>query len=112
MMCRNRRAAAEADAWREFQRKLADAGLMQEAWALVEDGPPKNAPGSVYYLNLGAFLEDFRAPDSYPGETIKEPQSHSAIRRCCCVRIRCPRMSSHAAERRVPGDRILWEERQ
>ena len=71
MMCRNRRASAEADAWREFQRKLADAGLMQEAWALVEDGPPKNAPGSVYYLNLGAFLEDFRAPDSSsPAERI------------------------------------------
>jgi hypothetical protein len=64
MVCQNRRTSAEADAWREFQRKLADAGLMREAWALVEDGPPKNAPGSVYYLNLGAFLEDFRAPDS------------------------------------------------
>ena len=60
---RNGRTSAEEAAWREFQKKLTDACLMREAWALFTDGPPQGRQGSAYYLNLGAFLEDFHAPD-------------------------------------------------
>ena|SRR5215216_1218121 len=53
---------AERREWEIFRPKLDAIQSPVEAWQLVAEAPPPDAPGRRYYSNLGFFLQAFTVP--------------------------------------------------
>lgn len=56
------RVNAEHMVWERFLPRLEALKTMEDAYQLVAEAPPPDAPGRRYYSNLGFFLQGFMPP--------------------------------------------------
>ena len=54
---RNECLAADQQAWKSFEPKLAALQTREDALALVAAAPPESAPGRRYYSNLDPLVK-------------------------------------------------------